>query len=242
MPSGSTARTSASAARCTRRSCDSRTPASRISTTRPAGSSIAPWCVSSPPAPGSSNTTTLSSPARPASARPISHVRSRSRLVAKATEPCTGACRASSTSWRSPAPMAPTRGCSRASPASTSSFSTTGDSRPSATSSAAICSRSSRTATATDPRSSPARSPSRSGTTTSATPPSPMRSAIACSTTPTRSCYKGRREERDRSGKTEPSSVAPLRSRWPIGVFTMSEMRICTQQSRLDTRHWREGC
>jgi len=91
--------------------------------------------------------------------------------------------------------------------------------------SAGICSRSSRTATATAPRSSPASSPSRTGTTISATRPSPMPSAIACSTTPTRSCYKGPREERDHSRKTEPTSVAPLRSRWPIGVFTMSEMR-----------------
>jgi hypothetical protein len=66
-------------------------------------------------------------------------------------------------------------------------------------------------------------------------------SAIACSTTPIRSGYKGRREERDRSRKTQPSSVAPLRSRWPIGVFTMSEMRTSAARHRKHGHEIRSG-
>src|SRR5262249_43075742 len=72
------------------------------------------------------------------------------------------------------------------------------------------------------PRSSPVSFPQPSGTITLATPHWPTPSATGCSTTPTESCYKGPHGERRGSSTADrPASVAPLRSRSPIGAFTM---------------------
>ena len=59
------------------------------------------------------------------------------------------------------------------------------------------------------------------GTRRSGIRPWRMRSATGCFTTATDLCYKDPHGERRRSSNPDSPSVAPLRSRWPIGAFTM---------------------